>query len=129
MKKYLILTLSLAFIFALALPVFAAVTPLPPPAMQAQNMLNDIGVGAGIQTSRDLPGIIALIINVVLGLLGVIFLVLTVYAGFLWMTAREDKAVVENAQKILKNAVIGLIITLAAYAISNFVITNIVNQL
>ena len=72
---------------------------------------------------------IGLIINIVLGLLGVIFLVLTVYAGFLWMTAREDKTAVENAQKILKNAVIGLIITLAAYAISNFVVTALINSI
>jgi len=124
MKKYLVIALVLATVTMFALPVFAQT-----PGEKAETLLGQVGTQAGIQTTRDLPGIIALIINVILTLLGVIFLVLMVYAGFLWMTAQGESKPVDQAKGIIKQAIIGLIITLAAYAISNFVITNIVKQI
>jgi hypothetical protein len=72
--------------------------------------------------ASDINAIISVIIQTVLGLLGVIFLCLIIYAGILWMTAEGDEQKIEKAQKILRNAVIGLIITVSAYAISFFVI-------
>jgi hypothetical protein len=61
-------------------------------------------------------------INTALSLLGVVFLVLTVYGGITWMTAEGDETKVEKAKKTITQAVIGLVIVLAAYAISLFVI-------
>lgn len=57
------------------------------------------------------------IIKVVLGILGVIFLALLVFAGFLWMTSGGDSKKVEKAQQLIKNSIIGLVIILAAYSI------------
>lgn len=65
---------------------------------------------------------IGTMISVILGLLGIIFLVLTIYAGLLWMTAGGNGDQVKKAQQILGNAVIGLILTLSSYAITYFVI-------
>lgn len=64
-------------------------------------------------------------IRVVLSLAGTIFLGLTVYAGFLWMTASGNEDQVTKATDIIKTAVIGLIITLAAFSITAFVISRI----
>ena len=61
-----------------------------------------------------------------LGLLGVIFLVLTVYAGFLRLTAGGEEARVEKANAYLKNGVIGIAIVLAAFGITAFVIRVLV---
>lgn len=61
------------------------------------------------------------IIAFILSFLGVVFLVLTIYAGFLWMTARGNEAQVSKAKDMLTNAVIGLIIITAAYSITAFV--------
>ena len=58
------------------------------------------------------------IINAVLSFLGIIFTVIIIYAGIKWMTAEGNPDSVTKAKSLLKNAVIGLIIVLAAYAIS-----------
>ncbi len=79
----------------------------------------------GSATPTDLLSIIGTIINVLLGLLGVIFLLLTIYAGFLWMTSSGNEETVTKAKGILKTAIIGLVITLAAYSIAGFVIQQI----
>jgi len=93
---------------------------------EAENSLTELsnqGLSAG---SGDLPTIIAGIINVVLGLLGLVFVVLIVYAGFLWMTAGGNAETVKKAKGIMINAIIGLVITVAAYAIASYVISAIV---
>ncbi len=64
------------------------------------------------------------IVNSIIGLVGVIFLGLAIYGGFLWMNAQGDEKQVGKAIGIIKSAVIGLILTLAAYAISYFVVAN-----
>lgn len=59
---------------------------------------------------------------------GLIFLILIIYAGILWMTDRGDLDYVKKAKSILVNSVIGLIILLSAYAITNFVLSTFSNQ-
>jgi len=65
-------------------------------------------------------------VNAVLGLLGIIFLVIIIYAGFLWMTAGGNEDAVGKSKKLLMNSIIGLVIILGAYAISQFVISALV---
>ncbi len=69
----------------------------------------------------DIRLIIARIIRAALGLLGIVMVVLTLYAGFLWMTAGGNEEQIGRAKKILRNAVIGLAIILSAYAITLFI--------
>ena len=83
--------------------------------------------GGSAPTGRQLQDIIVLVINSVLGLLGVIFLVLIIYAGFLWMTAGGNEDQVGKAKGLLINAIIGVIIIVAAYAISYFVLHALIN--
>ncbi|KKR48604.1 MAG: hypothetical protein UT86_C0004G0090 [Candidatus Magasanikbacteria bacterium GW2011_GWC2_40_17] len=71
---------------------------------------------AGLST-QDPRQTVANLIKVFLGIVGIIFLGLIVYAGFLWMTSAGESKKVEEAQKYLKNGVIGLVIVLAAYGI------------
>ncbi len=91
----------------------------------ATETLEQVGTETELgQTS--LPALIGNIINIVLGLLGLIFVVLIVYGGFLWMTAGGGKEQIEKAKGILTNSIIGLIIVIAAYAISAYVIQAVV---
>jgi len=76
----------------------------------------------GTADQNKLSNVTIYIINAILGLLGLIFLVLIVYAGFLWMTAAGNDDQVKKAKSILTAAIIGVIIIIAAYAISNFVL-------
>lgn len=73
----------------------------------------------------DLIKMIGSIIQASLGVIGIVLLVLVIYAGFLWMTARGNVQIVEKAKATLANAIIGLIIALTAYAISSFVIREL----
>jgi len=59
------------------------------------------------------------VIQPVLGLLGLLFLVLMIYAGVLWMTASGNEKRVQKAKDILLAAVIGATIIVAAYAVTN----------
>lgn len=86
-----------------------------------------LGNGAGAAAAgAQLPILIGRIVRVLLSLLGVIFLVLMVYAGFLWMTARGESDPVDKAKDIIRQAIIGIIIVFLAYALTGFVVTAIV---
>lgn len=61
------------------------------------------------------------IVGTLLSFLGVLFMALVIYGGILWMTARGNEQQVEKAKDLLVNAIIGLIIVLAAYAITSFI--------
>jgi len=61
------------------------------------------------------------IIGVVLSFVGVVFLLLMIFAGLTWMTAAGNQEKVTKAKDLMINAVIGLIIVMAAYAITAFV--------
>ncbi len=90
-------------------------------AADASSSLNDVGTTAGF-AQTDLLTIVGNVIKVILGLLGVIFLILIIYAGFRWMTAGGDEKHIEKARKTLVNATIGIIIVLAAYGIATFIL-------
>ncbi len=65
--------------------------------------------------------VIGKVINVLLSFLGVFFLILMIYGGFVWMMSKGNEQEVEKAKNIITNAIIGLIVVLAAYAITAFV--------
>lgn len=83
-------------------------------------------VNETINLATDDPRTIAgRIINIALSFLGLIILLLIVYAGFLWMTSNGEEEKVRKAKGILKNAIIGLVITLSAWAIATFIISRL----
>lgn len=79
----------------------------------------------GTAPSVSLGTLVGSIISGVLSLLGVIFLCLVLYAGFLWMTAQGDPKAITKAKEILIGGVAGMLIVLSAYAITDFVTTNL----
>ena len=103
--------------------VFAplAVLPATNPFQKAQSDIGAIQTATGLGKT-DLPTLVGSIINAVLGLLGIILLIYLLYGGFLWMTSGGDTEGVKKATTMIKNAVVGLIIVMAAVAIANFVI-------
>ncbi|MEN9558258.1 MAG: Type secretion system pilin [Candidatus Parcubacteria bacterium] len=94
---------------------------------EAQRGVDQVGSSAGINSTTELPVLIGNIINIVLGFLGIVLLGLILYAGFLWMTARGNGEQVEKATGIIRDSIIGLIIIVAAFAISRFVLGSLIN--
>jgi len=66
-------------------------------------------------------GIIGKIVGAALAFVGVLFFLLMIYGGILWMTARGNEQQVGKAKELIISAVIGLIIVLSAYAITVYV--------
>ena len=75
--------------------------------------------GAGLDAPKDPRIIVGQIIQAFLGLLGMIFICLTLYAGFLWMTAGGNEDQVTQSKTLLTQATIGLIIMLLSYGITS----------
>jgi len=71
------------------------------------------------------PTMIAQIIQTALLFLGIIFLVLIIYAGFMWMTAAGNEDKISTAKKTMTAAIIGAAIILSAYAITYFVLNQL----
>lgn len=86
-----------------------------------QGMLKSIASKAGVAEQNNVESVASTVIKAVLSVTGLIFLVLMVYAGMLWMTARGDEGQVDKAMEIIKAAIIGLAVTISAYAITVFV--------
>lgn len=61
------------------------------------------------------------VINIVLSLLGIIFILLMIYGGVTYMLARGNEEQTKKAKSLITQAIIGLVIILAAYAITYFV--------
>lgn len=119
----------------LAVIVFGAVLVSAPLAVDAvdlgQILANKTATKSGFSgTTSDttLAETIGTIIQTLLSFVGVIFLVLMVYAGFLWMTARGEEGQVDKAKDIITTSVIGLTVTLSAYAITAFVVPRIIER-
>jgi hypothetical protein len=114
-KKYIIAPIAAFF-----LPLAASAQDL------GSNMLNTAGKNAGYKGGVQIEDVIGTVINTVLAVLGIIFLTLTVYAGYMWMTAGGDEGKVEKAKETISRSVIGLVIVLAAYAITYFVLSKLI---
>jgi len=84
--------------------------------------------GANLGEAQDPRTVAAKIIRTALGVLGTIFLILVLYAGFLWMTAGGNDEDAGTAKKLLFQAVIGLAIVLSAYGITLLVFKMVQGQ-
>jgi len=116
--------ISLIFIFILSLGVFNLALAQNGNYDFSQNSgLSNTGNKAGYKTTyTKINDYIAQIITVILSLVGVVFLGLAIYAGIIWMTASGSEEKVSKAKEMLTESIIGIIIVLAAYAISYFIL-------
>ncbi len=72
-------------------------------------------------TEHSLASTLGKAVNIIASFLGIIFALLIIYAGFVWMFAGGDENEIKKAKGIIKNSIIGLAIVLSAYAITSFV--------
>ena len=88
--------------------------------------LAQVGAASNL-SATPLPVIIARLIQIFLGVLGIILVVLIIYGGWVYMTAGGDGDKVKKAKKILTNAVIGALIILASYSITTYILNLLLN--
>jgi cysteine-rich repeat protein len=122
-KNKTILGIILAAIFSAGM-LFAA----PALAQEAgQEAMESFGQTAGFATDTDITTIIARLIRTILMFLGVIVVVLILYGGFVMMTAGGNADRVAKAKKIITNAVIGLVLIITSFAITQFIINSLMD--
>lgn len=128
-KKHVISFIFLAIFSLIQVVVFASAVQTAhadEALFNGQTGMTEIGQVYGNNKDgkavTDIRVIIGKIIQVVLGFLAVIFLALIVYAGFRYMTASGNQDQTKKAVAQIRDAVIGLVIVLAAWAITTFIL-------
>ena len=96
--------------------------------------LQNTGVNAGLVTEagKTNPNIVlnqtANVIQVILTIIGILFMCLIIYAGIKWMTASGDNEKVKKARDLIIKSVIGLVIIIVAYSLSYFIVDVILKS-
>lgn len=120
MKKIILFATTMFVLFLFAIPAFAQ------GLQKAGDIAGSVATKAGV-TEKNVEDVVGTGINAALSLVGLIFLILMVYAGYLWMTARGEEETIKKAQKIIISTIIGLVIVMSAYAITTFIASRFVN--
>jgi hypothetical protein len=89
--------------------------------------------GAEIARASGMPtdligdnGVFGRITNVILLAIGLVSVIMLIYGGLRYILSGGDSKKVTDAKNTILYAIIGLIISLLAYAIVNFVLTSVV---
>jgi lysylphosphatidylglycerol synthetase-like protein (DUF2156 family) len=79
------------------------------------------GGNGGMSTATDPAGIVNTIVQIAMYAVGIISVIIIIFAGIMYATAAGDESKVKKAKHALIGAVIGLAIALLAFAITSFV--------
>jgi len=85
--------------------------------------------GYDVVTATSVEGVIGQVVLAGLSLVGIAFLGFLIYGGITWMTARDNEEKVKKANAIIMAAILGLIVTLAAYVLTYFLVNYFYNAL
>lgn len=114
-SKFLLFSVAFILSFCLGLPVLAQ------GLRSAGSVVGGIAGQAGADTYTDPQDLVGTVLNAALTLVGLIFLVLMVYAGYLWLTARGEEEPITKAKKIIVSSIIGFVLVASAYSITVFI--------
>jgi len=119
MKKLLTLTLLSAIFLSSA--IFSAKAAYD---FTKDSGVNALGEKAGytINNAASPEYYVGLVLSIIFSLLGLVFMLLTIYAGINWMTAQGNTSQIDKAKDTLTRAIIGLVICIVAYGITFFVV-------
>jgi len=127
-NKKIVFALTLYIIFFFAGNFCSAGFLQPKIKSDIDVQAGQVGAFGGYAVVEGKEGALALIqtvINAFLSLIGVILLAYLLSAGYKWMTAHGEEEKVTEAKDTIKRAIVGVIIIIAAYAISIFVMTRL----
>lgn len=75
---------------------------------------------------KTFPEMVGFWVKIALSVVGIAFFILMVYAGIVWMLAQGQEEKIKTAQNTIIMAVIGLMVVVSGYAVSNFVVDRVV---
>ena len=116
MKKIVFLS-----IFLLGLLLFKSVNAAEEGYIQSQLSAAAGAQGAGFSAPKDPRLIIASVVEVVLGFVGILFVSYLIYGGMLIITSGGEEDKITKGKNILVYNIIGIIIVLSAFSLVLFV--------
>ena len=123
------LSILILLIFILMIPYFVFAATGDAPSQTTKSVLEDIGKNSGYEITGvnqlSAAKMAGTIVSVFLSILAIIFVALMLYGGYLWMMDRGNDENIKKSKDLIMNAIIGLVIVIAAYAISYFVFSRI----
>ena len=128
LKKGLAIITMASFIIAMVLTAtsFVSAQSQSADSLLWGNTQGEVGNQLGLG-NEDPRIIVAALINVILGFLGIIAVVIILMGGFKWMTAGGNEDKIEEAKKLMSAGVVGLIIILASWGLATFVVGLLYN--
>ncbi len=95
-----------------------------------ENILEQAGIRAGYTTEAGIINtppqlIIARIIKIFLGFLGITAVSFIVYGGWVWLRSEGSQEKITTAKGIIIGASVGIAIIISSYAIAEFIIREI----
>jgi len=73
------------------------------------------------QSEKTLPQKIGKVIGAILAFTSIIFFILMIYGGILWMTAAGNDEQTKKAMNVITAAIVGVVIVASAYAITAYI--------
>ena len=111
-------------IFSIIVMIFSlSISPVQ--AVDLTNKLKAVGSAGNLGETPDLASVIGRIIKAFLTLLGAVFMIYVIYGGYQWIMAKGNEEQLTKDKAIIRGSIIGIIVVLAAYAITSFVISNV----
>ena len=83
-------------------------------------------VGDGGHNAGGLKDVVIKVINGIIGVVGLVAVVMVILGGISYMTSAGDASKVKKGKDTILYGLIGLVIVGLAFAIVNFVITNVI---
>ena len=93
--------------------------------------LKGVAVDAGLATEETpgaglgLPIYIGNVVGTAMSLVAILFFILMVYGGYMWLVSRGNEEMSKKGTETIFGAIIGLIIVLGAYVLTNFIFSTV----
>ena len=118
---------SVVFVASMLISVFSPLQVLAQRKTlnDAQSSLETVIPSTGI-TEGNLDTQAATVVKGILVAMALVFFGLMVYSGIVWMTARGEEDRITKARETIIAAVIGLIVVVSAYAVTNLLVDKVI---
>lgn len=116
--------------FIIALAGMMGISILAATSVLTAGVSAQVSSGINAATTNEMRGrsvnnTIGSIVNVLLWVVGILSVTMIVWSGFKYITSAGDTSKLASAKSTLIYAIVGLIIAIMAYAIVNFVLTDV----
>ncbi len=127
-KKFIIISLFAIIFSGVLFSVVSTATVGDALNVLDRNVVPATNITGSSIPQGDLAEAAGFWIKIALSVVGVLFFVLIFYAAFTWMVSEGEEEKVKKSRNTIVASVIGLMIIVSSYAVTNIIINNFVNR-